>query len=126
MRTNRLSSIKAPVFLFATLLLSTTWFMASAGYGSYDPTGQSEALIYDEAQTVYLGNLARQNEAGQPPLRWNQQLTHASRWFSWDSVENRATPYCATRTRWAAGPAIGHLYLVIWAVLAPRMHSVAT
>lgn len=94
MRTNRISSTKTALFLLTTLLLSATWFTASAGYGSYDPSGQSEALIHDEAQTVYLGNLARQNEAGQPPLRWNQQLTHASRWFSWDSVENRPSPYC--------------------------------
>lgn len=94
MYTNRISSIKLSLFLLVTLLLTATWFTANAGYGDYDPTGQSEALSYDEAQTVYLGNLARQNEAGLPPLRWNQQLTHASRWFSWDSVENRPAPYC--------------------------------
>ena len=54
---------------------------------------QTLELTYDEAQTVYLGNLARRaNDV--PPLRWNRQLTDAARWFSWDSVENRPAPYC--------------------------------
>src|SRR5687768_12052119 len=61
--------------------------------GSYDPTVQTPALLYDEARTVYLGNLARRDN-GVPPLRWNRQLTHAGRWFSWDSVENRPGGYC--------------------------------
>jgi len=91
MWANKFSQQKWAFLLFTACLLTTSWIAVDAGY---DPTGQSEALIYDEAQTVYLGNLARQNEAGQPPLRWNQQLTYAARWFSWDSVENRATPYC--------------------------------
>ena len=46
-----------------------------------------------EAQTVYYGNIARQQN-GVPPLRWNNQLTEAARWFAWDSVENRPQPYC--------------------------------
>jgi len=54
---------------------------------------QPAARVYDEAQTVYLGNLARRQN-GVPPLRWNWQLTAAARWFSWDSVENRSQPYC--------------------------------
>ncbi len=54
---------------------------------------QTPELILKEAQTVYLGNIARQQN-GVPPLRWNKQLTDAARWFSWDSVENRASPYC--------------------------------
>ncbi|MDW8325582.1 MAG: CAP domain-containing protein [Anaerolineales bacterium] len=54
---------------------------------------QSPELALQEAQTVYLGNLARHSN-GLPPLRWNRQLTDAARWFSWDSVENRPTPYC--------------------------------
>lgn len=54
---------------------------------------QSPALLMDEARTVYLGNLAREAE-GLTPLRWNRNLTEASRWFSWDSVENRPEPYC--------------------------------
>ncbi len=54
---------------------------------------QTPDLIYDEAQTVYLGNLARRAN-GVAPLRWNAQLTEAARWFSWDSVENRPDPYC--------------------------------
>ena len=78
------------------LFLGITFFIAASTTAStlFDPTNQSEALIYNEAQTVYLGNLARQNEAGVPPLRWNRQLTDAARWFSRDSVENRAGPYC--------------------------------
>lgn len=91
MRANKVSKPKWAVLLLAALLLTTGWVRVTA---DYDPAGQSEALIYNEAQTVYLGNLARQTEAGQPPLRWNQQLTYASRWFSWDSVENRVDPYC--------------------------------
>ena len=54
---------------------------------------QTPELTYDEAQTVYLGNLARRAN-GVPPLRWNRQLTDAARWFAWDSVENRPDPYC--------------------------------
>jgi hypothetical protein len=63
------------------------------------PTGgllleyQKHARLLDEAQTVYLGNLARRAN-GVPPLRWNVQLTEAARWFSWDSVENRPEPFC--------------------------------
>lgn len=53
----------------------------------------TDAFIYEEAQTVYLGNLARQDN-GVPPLRWNNQLSQAARWFAWDSVENRPEPYC--------------------------------
>ncbi|MGE5376763.1 MAG: CAP domain-containing protein, partial [Bacteroidota bacterium] len=61
---------------------------AQGGYGGYDPTVQTPALLYNEARTVYLGNLARRDN-GVPPLRWNVQLTRAARWFSWDSTENR-------------------------------------
>ncbi len=61
--------------------------------GGYDPTVQTQTLLYDEARTVYLGNLARRDN-GVPPLRWNRQLTHAARWFSWDSTENRPSGFC--------------------------------
>ena len=61
--------------------------------GGYDPTVQIPTLLYDEARTVYLGNLARRDN-GIPPLRWNRQLTHAARWFSWDSTENRPSGFC--------------------------------
>ncbi len=54
---------------------------------------QTADLTLKEAQTVYFGNIARQQN-GVPPLRWNKQMTDAARWFSWDSVENRASPYC--------------------------------
>jgi hypothetical protein len=50
-------------------------------------------LSYNEARTVYLGNLARRDN-GVPPLRWNLQLTDAARWFSWDSTENRPSGFC--------------------------------
>jgi uncharacterized protein YkwD len=59
----------------------------------YDPTVQTQMLLYDEANTVYQGNLARRDN-GIPPLRWNLQLTHAARWFSWDSTENRPDDFC--------------------------------
>ena len=66
---------------------------AASRQSAYDPTVQTPALLFDEARTVYLGNLARRDN-GVPPLRWNRQLTHAGRWFSWDSVENRPGGYC--------------------------------
>ncbi len=55
---------------------------------TYDPQVQAAELFYNEARIVYLGNLERR-KAGQPPLRWNRELTLAARWFAWDSVENR-------------------------------------
>jgi uncharacterized protein YkwD len=83
------------VLLLIGLLVSTTRAGSSAGL-------QSPALLLDEAQTVYLGNLARRAN-GVPPLRWNKQLTDAARWFSRDSVENRPDPYCGhqdTQGQW--------------------------
>ncbi len=62
-------------------------------HSEYDPTQQSAFLQYNEARTVYLGNLARR-ENGVPPLRWNAPLTRAARWFSWDSTENRPPDFC--------------------------------
>lgn len=49
----------------------------------YDPTAQTQTLLYNEARAVYLGNLAHRDN-GVPPLRWNKQLTQAARWFSSD------------------------------------------
>ena len=77
-----------------------------------DPTEQTTALLYDELRTVYLGNLARQ-EHGVPPLRWNREMTVAARWYSWDSVENRAGGFCGhqdTLGRWPSErvPAFGY------------------
>jgi uncharacterized protein YkwD len=60
---------------------------------AYNPAVQTPVLLYREARTVYLGNLARRDH-GVPPLRWNRQLTHAARWFSWDSTENRPNGFC--------------------------------
>jgi uncharacterized protein YkwD len=86
--------------------------------GSYDPTVQTAALLYDEARTVYLGNLARRDN-GVPPLRWNRQLTHASRWFSWDSIANRPGSYCGHDDTQGNGPgyralAFGYLGSAGW------------
>ena len=76
---------------------------AAQAQGGYDPIVQTPTLLYDEARTVYLGNLARRDN-GIPPLRWNLQLTHASRWFSWDSVENRPGGYCGHQDTQGQGP----------------------
>lgn len=65
---------------------------------------QTPALWYDEAQTVYLSNLARRAN-GVPPLRWNRQLTAAARWFAWDSTENRPEGYCGHEDTNGKGPA---------------------
>lgn len=79
-----------PFFLLALFVCIAVGVQAVP---NYDPTDQSAALFYDEARTVYLGNLARRQN-GAPPLRWNQQLTHAARWYSWDSTENRPPGFC--------------------------------
>jgi len=60
----------------------------------YFPVSQKSQLARDEAETVYQTNLARQAN-GLPPLRWNAQLTDASRWFAYDVVENRTEDYCS-------------------------------
>jgi len=76
------------------------------------PPPQPAHLVLDEMRTVYLGNLARwDNDV--PPLRWNVQMTHAARWFSWDSVENRPGGYCGHddtlgRAPWDRGAAFGY------------------
>ncbi len=59
----------------------------------FSPETQTPSLFYDEARTVYLGNLERRN-VGLGPLRWNKEMTLAARWFSWDSVENRPGGFC--------------------------------
>ena len=75
------------------LLIVTLAVSSVRAQGGYDPTVQTQALLYNEARTVYLGNLARRDN-GIPPLRWNRQLTHAARWYSWDSTENRPPGFC--------------------------------
>lgn len=80
---------------------------------AYEPDVQTSALFYDEAMTVYLGNLERR-KAGVPPLRWNRELTLAARWFAWDSVENRPDPYCGhqdTLGGWPSDRALRFGYL---------------
>jgi uncharacterized protein YkwD len=69
----------------------------AASGSALDATAQqAPELAYIEAQTVYLGNLARRDN-GLPPLRWNAQLTEAARWFSWDSTENQPPGFCDHR-----------------------------
>jgi uncharacterized protein YkwD len=83
------------------------------GAGSLAQESQSPSLVYDEARTVYLGNLERRAN-GVPPLRWNRQLTEAARWFSWDSVENRPSGYCGhqdTQGHWPGWRASAFGYL---------------
>jgi uncharacterized protein YkwD len=75
------------------LLIVTLTVSSVRAQGGYDPTVQSQMLLYNEARTVYLGNLARRDN-DIPPLRWNRQLTHAARWYSWDSTENRPPGFC--------------------------------
>ncbi len=76
------------IFLLLILLVSG----AEAQSGYFIPV-QTPQLARDEAETVYRTNLAREAR-GLPPLRWNAELTHAARWFAWDSAENRPDPYC--------------------------------
>ncbi len=78
--------------LTLTILLAfattSVYAQESAGVGA-----QTAVLLLEEADAVYHSNLARQ-AVGAPPLRWNAELTAAARWFSWDSVANRAEGYC--------------------------------
>jgi uncharacterized protein YkwD len=90
--------------LFFILLLMLIIFILGSQMGSSSgPPPQPAAQVYNDMQTIYLGNLERRNH-GLPPLRWNAQLADAARWFSWDSVENRSIVYCGhqdTLGRWA-------------------------
>ncbi len=45
---------------------------------------------------------------GVPPLRWNRQLTHAARWFSWDSPRTAHQAFAAIRIRKDTGQIIAH------------------
>jgi len=81
---------KRILILIVLIVSSLAVWKVQARHGQLD---QPAERVYEEAQTVYLGNLARRAN-GVPPLRWNYQLTEAGRWFSWDSVENRIDPYC--------------------------------
>ncbi|MDQ7030552.1 MAG: CAP domain-containing protein [Ardenticatenia bacterium] len=85
------------VVVCGLLLLLTGWLAASplhaTVYSGYDPAQHPAERVVEEALTVYWGNVARQQN-GVAPLRWNRQLTHAARWFSWDSTENRPPGFC--------------------------------
>ncbi|MCX8068731.1 MAG: CAP domain-containing protein [Anaerolineae bacterium] len=85
--------MRGTLSILLVVLLATLTLASAHAQGGYDPTRQSASLQYNEARTVYLGNLARR-ENGAPPLRWNLPLTHAARWFSWDSTENRPAGFC--------------------------------
>ncbi len=109
MASKRISSLALVAILFLAFLL----FQPARAYGGYNPSTQSSALFYNEARTVYLGNLARRDN-GAPPLRWNLQLTHAARWFSWDSTENRPSGFCGhqdTLGGWPGDRALAFGYL---------------
>jgi uncharacterized protein YkwD len=87
--------------VLGTLGLAVSLARAQSGF---NPAAQTPGLWSDEAQTVYLGNLARRDNQ-LPPLRWNLQMTQAARWFSWDSTENRPPGFCNhkdTLNRWPA------------------------
>ncbi len=102
-----------PIAPVAVLILTFLLIHSAEAYGGYNPSVQSPALFYDEARTVYLGNLARRDN-GLHPLRWNLQLTHAARWFSWDSTENRPTGFCGhqdTLGGWPDARALAFGYL---------------
>lgn len=86
-----------------TLLLLALWVAGAEAQSGYFSINQSIQLAGEEAETVYRTNLARQAN-GLPPLRWNAQLTQASRWFAYDSVENRPTSYCGHQDTLGAWP----------------------
>jgi uncharacterized protein YkwD len=86
-------ALRCLTLLFCLAILFSNRTAVVRAQGGFDPSVQTPALLHDEAETVYLGNLARRDH-GIPPLRWNLQLTHAARWFSWDSTENRASGFC--------------------------------
>ena len=96
-------------FLLIVILVASS-VRAATGY---DPTVQTQALLQNEARTVYLGNLARRDN-GVPPLRWNRPLTYAARWFSWDSTVNRPGGFCGhqdTNGKWPGDRALAFGYL---------------
>ena len=55
-------------------------------------TTQDAQSFYNELTIIHLTNLKRR-EYGLPPLRWNQELQEAARWFAGDAA-GRAAPYC--------------------------------
>lgn len=58
-----------PSWIMLILLVFVLGLLDTASaLGSYDPTVQTQGLLYNEARTVYLGNLARRDN-GVPPLR---------------------------------------------------------
>jgi uncharacterized protein YkwD len=96
--------MKNLIIIIVLFFLFIFFFGNYTGLGqNLNPPPQPAAQVYNEMQTLYLGNLQRRAN-GLPPLRWNAQLADAARWFSWDSVENRAPGYCGhqdTLGRWS-------------------------
>lgn len=77
------------------ILLGVFYEPGAAAPGlAFDPNIQSPELFYNEALTVYYGNLQRRAN-GVGPLRWNRELTLSARWFAWDSVENEPNGFCS-------------------------------
>ncbi len=91
--------LMAAGFILAVVLVSYGTVLA----GADGPPAQPGDMVYREMLTVYYGNLARRSN-GVPPLRWNASMTSASRWFSWDSVANRAPGYCSHQDTWGRWP----------------------
>ncbi len=87
----------------ALLVLALASITIPARAQGFDPSAQSSGLWSYEARTVYLTNLEREKR-GLAPLRWNQQLTHAARWFSWDSIANRPKGFCGHEDTNGEGP----------------------
>lgn len=79
--------------IFSLLIVLMIALPVQADGGPFPEAPQSAQMLYNEMQAVYLGNLARRAN-GVAPLRMNAQLTEASRWFSWDSVENQPANFC--------------------------------
>ncbi len=79
------------IFLSAEHLL--TPHIANAAEASASTlTSQDAQAFYYELKVIHLTNLKRR-EHGLPPLRWNQELQNAARWFGTD-VTSRPDPYC--------------------------------
>jgi uncharacterized protein YkwD len=83
------------IALLIGLLLLSIIFTAAGAQSGYFTVSQSSELTYDEAQVVYLTNLARQNN-GLPPLRWNRELTDSARWYAWDRSTNTLPAGCTS------------------------------
>lgn len=71
-------------------------------------TTQDAQSFYNELTIIHLTNLKRR-EYGLPPLRWNQELQEAARWFANDAA-GRPTPYCGHTDTLARTPGDRFIY----------------